>query len=216
MLHKLIKYTEQALLGIAVLQMDGVHGDSGQSQHTSKSLGLRLNFKYFTDHIRNVFLVQRPVFERVRLYKRRKAEKLKRLRVRPFAENSQTAHTLQTLFRKVSTLSIEPVMLYLRHKYGAGWKEEKTNRTERGTAVFLQKHRVGRRKIGYIPIRKKLDPGYGCECACVTTSNSTNSDLYKRVTGSTWCKRARVARVPEWLKLYFLNNAQQISAARAV
>ena len=71
LLHKLIKYTKQALLGIAVLLMDGVHGDSGQSQHTSKRLGLRLNFKYFTDHLRNIFLIQRPVFERVSLCKRR-------------------------------------------------------------------------------------------------------------------------------------------------
>ena len=69
--HKLIKFTKQALLGIAVLLMDGVHGDSTQSQHTSKCLGLRLNFKYFTDNIRNVFLIQRPVFECVGLCKRK-------------------------------------------------------------------------------------------------------------------------------------------------
>ena len=73
--YKLINYTNQALLGVAVLQVDGVHGDFGQSQHASKSFGLRLNFQYFTDHIWNVFFTQRLGFERVSLCKR-KAEKL--------------------------------------------------------------------------------------------------------------------------------------------
>ena len=69
--HKLIKHTKQALLGIAVLLMDGVHGDSGQSQHTSKCIGLCLDFKYLTDNSRNVSFIQRPIFERVSLCKRK-------------------------------------------------------------------------------------------------------------------------------------------------
>ena len=86
--HKPINYTKQALLGIAVLLMDGVHRDFGQSQHTSKCFGLRLDFKYFTDHLRNVIVIQPSVFERVSLCKG-KAEKLKRRRVR-LSKNSQS------------------------------------------------------------------------------------------------------------------------------
>ena len=99
LLHKLIKYTNQALLGIAVLLMDGVHGDFGYSQHASKCLGLRLDFKYFTDHLRNIFLIQRPVFERVSLCKR-KAENS----TPPRSPTGKLIATLQTLFLKVTYL----------------------------------------------------------------------------------------------------------------
>ena len=125
LLHELIKYTNQALLGIAVLQVNGVHGDFGDSQHTSKCLGLRLNIKYFTDHLRNVLLTQKSIFELVSLCKR----KAKKLYAVPFSllENSQTVLLLAIHFKRffqVSTLSIEPVISYLCHKHGS-WLEDR-------------------------------------------------------------------------------------------
>ena len=40
-------------------------------------------------------------------------------------------------------MSIEPVISYLRHKHGAGWNEETTNKTERDHGMFT-KNNVGR------------------------------------------------------------------------
>ena len=135
--HKLIKYTDQALLGIALPLMDGVHGDFGQSQHTSKYVGLRLHVKYFTGNVRNVIVIQPSVFERVSLCKR-KAESRKILRAKTRSPNCLYIHFKRSF---AAFLSMEPVISYLCHNTGAGWEDggETANRTDRG---LLQKHPV--------------------------------------------------------------------------
>ena len=101
--HKLIKYTKQALLGIAVLQVDGVHDVFGQSQHTSICLGLRLNFNYFTDHLLNVIVIQPSVFERFSLCKWRGEKTQTPSRsFGKFSELKRGTQTLQTLFSQVT------------------------------------------------------------------------------------------------------------------
>ena len=180
--QKLNNDMQQAISGVTVLLMNSIDSGFRQFQHTSKFVGFHSHVKYFTHHIWNIIMTQNSVFEHVSRCKRKAKNSMPSCSpVAKFSELKRVAQTIYTsnTFSQVSTLDIKPVILYLCHKCGAGWKEETTNQIEQLWSVYT--NRAGRRKNWLC-----TTPGYGCECTCATTFNPTNSDIYKRVKESTW------------------------------